>query len=178
MKRYATVFLLIVLVLALAGCRDRTDRSEGTVVLSVTDFDGLPVQVSASGGPFQIEEVELRNIPKQPSGVTSDLMSIELRGYEVVYRRRDTGTRVPPVMFQSLFSLVPINGTTTIENLPILLSDQVLNPPLSDLRDFGSDRETGSAVVLLDIRMRFFGRTLSGDDIVSDPAVFTIEVTP
>lgn len=178
MKRYTTVFFLIVLVLSLAGCRDRTDRSEGTVVLSVTDFDGLPVQVSASGGPFQIDEVELRNIAKQPSGVTSDLMSIELRGYEVVYRRRDTGTRQPPAMFQSLFSLVPVNGTTLIENLPILLSDQVLNPPLSDLRDFGIDRETNSQVVVLDVRMRFFGRTLSGDDIVSDPAVFTIEVTP
>ncbi|HVR98904.1 MAG TPA: hypothetical protein VMW27_19955 [Thermoanaerobaculia bacterium] len=178
MKRYSTVLFLFVLVFALAGCRDRTDRSEGTVLLSVTDFDGLPVQVSATDGPFSVEEIELRNIPKEPGGVTSDLMSIELRGYEIVYRRRDTGTRQPPSMFQSLFSIVPVNGTTTLENVPILLSDQVLNPPLSDLRDFGVDRETGSQVVVLDVRMRFFGRTLSGDDIASDPAVFTIEVTP
>jgi hypothetical protein len=181
MKRNACiVFLLVSLVgaLAAAGCRSRTDRSEGTVLLTVTDFDGLPVQISASDGPFDIESIEIRNVAKDPAGATSNLMDVELRSYEVRYRRRDTGTRLPPVLVQSIFSVVPVNSVITIANLPFLLSDQVLNPPLSDLRTSGIDRETGSRVVTLDVSMRFFGRTLSGDNIVSDPASFTIEVFP
>lgn len=178
MKRNAILFLCVALALAGAGCRSRTDRSEGTVLLSVSDFDGLPVQISTTAGPFSIDEVQIRNVAKDPTGTTSALMDVELRSYEVTYRRRDTGTRVPPSMVQTIFSVVPVNGTITLNNVPFMLTDQVLNPPLSDLRNFGIDRETNSQVVVLDVSMRFFGRTLSGDDIVSAPATFTIEVRP
>jgi hypothetical protein len=178
MKRNAILFLCAALALAGAGCRSRTDRSEGTVLLSVSDFDGLPVQISTTDGPFSIDQVQIRNVAKDPTGTTSALMDVELRSYEVTYRRRDTGTRVPPSMVQTIFSVVPVNGTISLDNVPFMLTDQVLNPPLSDLRNFGVDRETNSQVVVLDVSMRFFGRTLSGDDIVSAPATFTIEVTP
>jgi len=178
MKRNAILFLLIALALAGAGCRSETDRSEGTVLLTVSDFDGLPVQISTSAGPFSIDEIRLQSVAKDPSGTTSALMDIELKSYEVTYRRRDTGTRVPPSLVQGIFSVVPVNSTITLDNVPFMLTDQVLNPPLSDLRNFGVDRETNSRVVVLDVSMRFFGRTLSGDDIVSAPATFTIEVTP
>lgn len=174
------LFLLCLMALAAAtgGCRERTDQREGSVILSVSDFDGLPSTVSVTNGPFIIEEVTVRNIPKQPSGQTSDLQSIELRGYEVTYRRRDTGRRVPPPTFQRLFGLIPVGGNSAYENLPILTPDQILNPPLRDLAERGVDSETGSRIVVLDVSLRFFGRTLAGDDIVSDPATFTIQVTP
>ena len=180
-KHRAILVLLIVPVLAVASCRSRTDRSEGTVLLSVTDFDGLPFAVSASADPpFTIDSVTLRNTVKEPgSNPTSPgLQDIELRSYEVRYRRRDSGTRVPPTAVQGLFGIVEVNQTTNFQNLPFMFSDQVLSQPLRDLRDFGVDRETGTAVIVLDVSMRFFGRTLSGDDIVSDPATFTIEVRP
>ncbi|MFY9824473.1 MAG: hypothetical protein WAM82_24065 [Thermoanaerobaculia bacterium] len=163
--------------LAVAGCRARTDRSQGTVILSVSSFDGLPVSVSLSSSTsFQIDRVTLRNIAKDPNGTTGDLQTIELRNYQVTYRRRDTGTRVPPPAVQAIFGQVPINGTDDIINLPILFSDQILSEPLLDLVNFGVDRETGTAVVVLDVSMTFFGRTLSGDEIASAPATFTIEV--
>jgi hypothetical protein len=163
--------------LAVAGCRSRTDRSQGTVVLSVSDFSGLPISVKvSSAGPFQIDRVTLRNIAKDPTGTTGDLQTIELRSYEVTPRRRDTGTRVPPPAVQAIFGEVTVNGTKDILNLPILFSDQLLSEPLLDLVNFGVDRETGTAVIVLDVSMTFFGRTLSGDDIASAPATFTIEV--
>jgi hypothetical protein len=173
-----SLLLMLVLGLALPGCRERTDRSEGTVLLSVSDFDGLPVVVSATAGPFQIDEIILRNTPKDPTGVTSALQDIEIRSYEVRFSRRDTGTRVPPPFVESVFGIVPVGGTSTYENLPFMRGDQVLHPPISDLADFGKDRETGSAIIQLNVTMRFFGRTLSGDDIASAPATFTIEVVP
>lgn len=163
--------------LALAGCRSRTDRSQGTVLLSVSDFSGLPVSVSlGTTTSFQVDRVTLRNIAKDPTGSTGDLQTVELRSYQVTYRRRDTGTRVPPPAVQAIFGQVPVNGTKDILNLPILFSDQLLSQPLLDLGNFGVDRETGTAVIVLDVSMTFFGRTLSGDDVASAPATFTIEV--
>ena len=178
MKRTVSLLSLAVLVLALGSCRSRTDRSEGSVLLSVTDFDGLPLSVSTTAGPTSIGEITLQNFAKDPNGTVSDLQSIELRSYEVRFSRRDTGTRVPPPMVKSIFSLVPVNGTATITNVPFLTADQLFNPPLSDLATNGADKETGSQVIVLNVSMRFFGRTIAGDDIASDPASFTVEVVP
>jgi hypothetical protein len=167
--------------LAVASCRSRTDRSEGTVLLSVSDFDGLPFALllrngPPAGPPFSIGQITLRSTAKDPDGTTSELMDIELRSYEVRFRRRDAGTRVPPPAVQGVFGIVPVNSTTDLDNVPFLFSDQVLSQPLRDLRDFGVDQETGTAVVVLDASIRFFGRTLSGDEIATEPATFTVEV--
>jgi hypothetical protein len=178
MTRKATLCLMLVLIAALAGCRERTDRREGTVVLSITDFDGLPLVIPASTPIVQVDEIILQNFPKDPTGTTSDLQSIELRSYEVRFVRRDTGTRVPPPLVQGVFGLVPVGGTSTLNNLPVMMGDQLLNSPIRDLARTGVDAETGSSVILLDAYMRFFGRTLAGDDISSDPARFTLEIRP
>jgi hypothetical protein len=178
MKRNIFLLSLIVLALAAGGCRERTDRSEGSVLLSVSGFDGLPSGVSVSGGPFSIEEITVRNVPKDPNGITSDLQSVEIRSYEVRFTRRDTGTRVPPPAVQGVFSLVEPNGEVTFEDLPFLGSDQILSQPFRDLRDFGVDRETNTQVIVLDVSIRFFGRTLAGDDVATEPARFTIDVVP
>jgi hypothetical protein len=181
MKNHRIVLwtLIALSLVAVAGCRSRTDRSEGTVILSVTDFNGLPSVLSlGSGGPFQIDRVTLRNFAKDPLGTTGDLQTIELRSYEITYRRRDTGTRVPPPDVEGIFGTVTVNGAKDIINFPILTSNQLLSQPLKDLGQFGIDRETGTAVIVLDVTLRFFGRTLSGDDVASQPATFTLEVRP
>jgi hypothetical protein len=176
----AVLFALIALALAGTSCRSRTDRTEGTVLLSISDFDGLPFAISLNTAdpPFTIEMIVVRNVPKEPGASISDLQDVELRSYEVRFRRRDTGTRVPPPAVQGIFGIVPVNGTTTLENVPFLFSDQVLNQPLLDLRNAGVDSETGTTVIVLDVSIRFFGRTLSGDDVATEPATFTIEVRP
>ena len=177
MTRKAIALSLLVLALAAAGCSEN-DRSEGSVLLSITDFDALPVQVSASDVPPTIDGLVLRNIPKNASAESSELQSIELRSYEIRYTRRDTGRRVPPALVQNIFGVVPVNGELTIDNMPILLTNQLRNPPLSDLSDLGADTETGTAVIVLNASIRFFGRTLAGENVASQPAVFTIEVFP
>lgn len=175
MKRNLTLLSLIVLVLALGGCRERTERREGSVILVISGLSGVPASVSVTNGPFDIGVVTLNSIPKVPEAVNS-LQAVELRSYEVRFSRRDTGTRVPPPLVQSVTGLVPAGGSQTFIDLGFLFSDQTLNQPLRDLRDFGVDRETGSAVIVLDVSIRFFGRTISGDDVTTEPARFTIEV--
>ncbi len=175
------LFLLIAATLAVTSCRSRTDRSEGSVVLSVTHFNGLPVSVSAGSGSFQIGQVTLMNFFKDPSVQSPtghDLEGIELQNYEITYTRRDKGTRTPPPTVQAIFGLVPPGGTLDLFNLPYLTSDQIGNEPIADLVRLGRDSETGTSVITLDVSMRFFGRTISGDNIASEPATFTIEVTP
>lgn len=185
--RRSTVGFLCLLAVSFGvlGCSgDRLDNAEGTVVLSITDFDGLPISASvnqvAATGFVQIEELTLENFPKDPRGTTSDLQSIELDSYEVVFTRADQGTRVPPPRVRTIFGLVPVGGTLVLENLDIMGVEQALNPPLSDLlfENGGFDRETGSPLIVLEVRIRFFGRTLSGDEIASGLDSFTLEMVP
>jgi hypothetical protein len=184
MRPKTILVTVLVLVFGLAGCESRTDKSEGTVLLSVSDFDGLPSQVSvnsaAAAGAVTIGEVTIQNIPKEPGGQTSSLMNVEMSSYEVTFTRADTGTVLPAPLVRNIFGVAPVNGSETYENLPILAPDQLDSPPLSDLLfvNGGFDKETGAQLVKLNIRLRFFGRTLSGDEISSAPAAFTVDFVP
>lgn len=177
-RQFAVLPLFLLVALLVAGCRSRTERSEGSVLLSVSHFDGLPLSVSVSTTTIaQIGTLTLRNTPKIASP-TSALQDIEMRSYEVTYERLDSGRRLPPVLVEGLFGIVGVNGTSDFNNLAFMRPDQLGNPPLSDLRRTGVDSETGSRVIPLRITLRFFGRTVAGDDIASEPASFNIDVVP
>lgn len=183
MNRVTRIVALAAVALAFLGCESRTDKTDGGgVLLSVSDFDGLPLIVDASQawsvGLASIESVTIQSIVKDPFGSGSDLMNVELRSYEVRFSRADSGTRTPPSLVNSVFGTVPVGGTAELDNVPFLRIDQLNNLPLSDLLDFGYDRETGSAVIRLTVSLRFFGNTLSGDPVETAPAYFTIDVVP
>lgn len=173
---------LCVLGALLGGCESRTDKVDGGgVLLSISDFDGLPVVVSVNqaegAGLVQIDEVTIDNVVKNPVGGSSDLMNVEMESYEITFRRADTGSRLPPPLVRNIFGVVPVNGSETYENLPILTLEQLQRAPLSDLLlvNGGLDTETGADTILLNLSMRFFGRTLSGDRVDTAPARFTLE---
>jgi hypothetical protein len=186
MNRVTRFVALTAVAVAFLGCESRTDKVDGGgVLLSVSDFDGLPIIVSASqvcsaGGQclVSVDQIILQNIPKDPFGSTSDLMNVEIQSYEVVFTREDGGSRVPPPLVQSIFGVVPVGGTSTLDNYPVMRTDQFNNVPLRDLLDVGFDRETGSTVVRLRLALRFFGRTLSGKPVDSAPAYWSVEVVP
>jgi hypothetical protein len=187
MKIQRTIlFLLIAASLAVTSCRSRTDRSEGTVVLTAQNSGLLPVTVSVSSttpGDFQVPSFDLHSILKDPTSVGGtdtqpEFQTIEMKSFTVTYRRRDTGTRLPTPIVRGLSGNVTPGGTLTVQNLPFLTFDQLLSQPLKDLVQLGRDTETGTAVIVLDVTFQFFGRTISGDDIASAPTTFTIDVTP
>lgn len=182
--RTAGAVVALLSSLALLGCESRTDKVDGGgVLLSITDFDGLPAQVSMDAAGFvggvQIDSLTVQSVAVNPAAGTSALMNVEIDSYEVVYSRADTGTRLPPPLVRNLFGVIPVNGTDTIENLPILTIQQLSSPPLSDLltANGGLDLETGGRTILLNLSLRIFGRTLSGDEVDTAPARFTIEFT-
>lgn len=179
-SRIPRLGMLAVLALALLGCEARTDKTDGGgVLLSITDFDQVPVSVSVSGatdsGGVTISQLVIQSVAKDPTGATSALMDVEIQSYEVTFSRADSGTRLPPKLVRGIFGTVPVNGTTEYEDLPIVTLDQLTQPPLRDLAQRGFDGETGSELVVLNLALRFFGRTLSGDPVQTTPANLTID---
>jgi hypothetical protein len=180
----AALTLAAFALVGLLGCNARTDRTDGGgVLLSVTQMNLAPTQfiisdLQTNGNLLpSIPTVTLQNVVKDPSApVTSQLENIELRSYQVVYTRADTGTRVPPPLVEPLGGVVPVNGTFSITNLGVLRNNQFLSPPISDLVNFGVDKETNSQIIVLNLRITFFGRTLSGKEVSSAPTGFTMEV--
>ena len=186
MRSNLKYFIPIILAASLFACETRTDQADGGgVLLSVTDFDGLPIQVGVnaaalSGGFVQIEDLTLQSVVKDPTGSSSALMDVEIRSYEVTFTRADSGTRIPPTLVRGLFGTAPAGGSFNITGLPVMTIEQLANPPLSDLliQNGARDQETGSNIIIINLFLRFFGRTLSGDAVESAPAAFTIEFVP
>lgn len=186
MKMVRPILSLAVLVAVLpvaAGCRSRTDRSAGPVVLTFGNITGIPTVVSVasadSAGGVTIGTFTLLSVVKDPNATTNPAIEdVEVSSYQVTYKRRDTGTRLPPPLVAALTVEVPVNSTGVIMNLPIVRSDQLLSPPLSDLSNPGHDTETGTTIIVVDAQITFFGQTLSGDKVQSGTAVFTLEFTP
>jgi hypothetical protein len=181
-RAFIALTALIALTSLLAGCSERVDESEGGVILRVSDFDELPTRVSVntSGLLLTIGELDIENIAKDPNGNVSQLMDVEMETYEVRFTRVDGGTRVPPPLLERLFGVVPVGGSTTYENLPIMRAVQFTEPPLSDLLISGGgvDTETGEQVVELELTVRFFGETITGDEVATAPIRFDIEFVP
>jgi hypothetical protein len=179
----ATLVVLAVALTVLVGCQSRTDRTDGGgVLLSVSQLSMPPTQfiLPANATTFTlpaISAVTIQNLVKDPNpDTTSMLENVELTTYEVTYRRADTGTRVPPPLVQNFGGVVPVNGTLLINNLNVLSNNQVSSLPISDIAQFGSDRETNSTIIVLNVSIRFFGRTLSGKEVQTTPSGFTMEV--
>jgi hypothetical protein len=185
MSRLLSCCLLALTLLVGVGCESRTDRSDsGGVVLSVSDFDGLPIAVSVNNLVpaigVQVGSLTITNVPLNPSRPTSQLMNVEMKSYQATYQRLGPGTRVPPQLVRNIFGVAPVGGTITIDNLPVLGPEQLLNPPLSDLlfANGGFDKETGSELISMNVRVTFFGETLAGATVASQPIEFGIEFVP
>lgn len=179
----ASTLTLILLLTALLGCSgDRIEDSEGSVLLLVTTFNGLPAQVNvnSTGTSVVIGTLVLENQPKNSRANTSNLQDMEIQTYQVTYDRVGAGTRAPATLVRDILGFIAVDGTFTLNNLPILTFDQLENPPLSDLliENGGFDRETNSQVITLNLSLTFFGRTIAGDSIASEPVSFTVDFVP
>ncbi|MDX1500937.1 MAG: hypothetical protein R3325_01150 [Thermoanaerobaculia bacterium] len=183
MRKRARLLTLLTLVVLLGACESRTDRTDsGGVTLSISDFNGLPLRVGVNGanGLVQVDQITVDNLALDPTGAVSPLMNVEIHSYEVTYTRADRGSRVPVPLVAGLFGVAPVNGTFTVDNLPVMGADQFNQPPLSDLffQNGGFDKETGDQLVSINFRLRFFGRTISGDPVQSNFANFKVEFVP
>lgn len=181
MLKKASGLLVISFLLALAGCGGGASKVDsGGVILEVGDFtQGLPIQVSASATTLPaIPTLTIHSILRDPTGTTSSLMDVTLDTLQVTFDRADRGTRVPPAYVVRSPGFVPANGSLNILNEPVMGNSQFNAQPLLDLRTYGVDRETGGAIATLNCHLTYFGKTLSGKTVQSEPFSWTMEVLP
>ncbi len=173
--------LLVALALVALGCEERTEQTDSGGVLLEVEFTNTVLRVG-------VEETEILTIPTinvnsivaNPTAVVSSLMDIQLRSLEVTFTRADSGTRIPPPYFFNIIGTVPAGGNLTLNNFPIMSTEQTRSPPLSDLLviNGGFDRETGNTFIRLDVTFRVFGTPLTGTNVASQPRTQTIEFVP
>ena len=181
MHRLVRSALLGVLMVGMLSCDARTERTDtGGVLLTVSDYDlgNITIPVSVNGNLYvQADQVTIQSVVLNPSAATSDLMNVELKTYQVRYRRVDSGTRTPRTLVEGIFGNVPQGGTDTINDLILMGPEQLRNTPLADLLSVngGFDKETGSPIIKLELEITFFGKTLSGDDVSTNPVRFSLD---
>lgn len=175
--KYKIALLVLVAVL---GCADQEKVDTGGVALQV-EFVNSPFRVGVNDSDaVAIPQIEIQSIAVNPDATTSDLMNVALDLYEVTFTRGDTGTRVPTPFVFRLSGIVPVSGTLMLSNFPLMSSEQMRSPPLSDLlfENGGFDKETNETTITLNATFVVFGSTLAGSEVASIPRTETFEFVP
>ena len=175
------MLLLALAALFVLGCEERTEQTDSGGVLLEVEFINSPVRIGVEDSDIvQIPTININSIVANPTAATSSLMDVQLRSLDVTYSRADTGTRVPPPFFFNTIGTVPVGGTLTLSNFPIMSIEQMRSPPMSDLLivNGGFDRETGNTFIRMNVTFRVFGTTLTGTSVASQPRTETFEFVP
>lgn len=184
MKQFIRITSVALLALAALGCNASTDKNDSPVILTIEGSTTIVTPGFVSVGDAQsagwatIGSMTLKTVLKDPSGTSSALESVEMESYVVSYRRADRGTRVPSPLRETLFGSIAPGGTYTLTGFPFMRLSQLTTPPLSELASRNVDPETGSATILLEVNLQFFGHTFSGKSVASEVKTFTVEVIP
>lgn len=177
MKVATKFFLLLALSVLLAGCSDLETTDQGGVILKV-QFVNVPGSIGVNDqNQVLIPTIQIDSVVQNPTGGSSSVMDVLVDVYEVTFSRADTGTRTPPAFVYNRAATVPVGGTLTLTNFPIMGIEQMRSEPISDLlfENGGVDRETGATNIRINATFTVFGRTVSGESVASEPRTETIE---
>jgi len=166
--------MALVAALAFAsGCTNKQGETESPVFITV-DMQLQPGFINvAVAAPVQIDTISLRSALKDPTGVdTRGFADTQINSYRVTFRRTDGGTLVPPAQVFGAGIVVPVNGTASLSNFPVLYAPALQQSPFDQLLPFngGIDRETGRDEIDTAFDITFFGETVSGHRVQSDTA--------
>ena len=156
-----------------SGCTNKQAETESPVFITVS-MELQPGFINiANVAPVQIDTINLRSALKDPDAVdTRGFADTQINSYRVTFRRTDGGTLVPPAQVFGAGIVVPVNGTATLANFPILYAPALQQSPFDQLLPFngGVDRETGRDEIDTAFDITFFGETVSGHRVQSDTA--------
>jgi len=156
-----------------SGCTNKQGETESPVFITV-DMELQPGFINvANVAPVQIDTINLRSALKDPTGVdTRGFADTQINSYRVAFRRTDGGTLVPPAQVFGAGIVVPVNGTATLSNFPVLYAPALQQTPFDQLLPFngGIDRETGRDEVDTAFDITFYGTTVSGIRVESETA--------
>lgn len=185
MPRTLKLLVATVALLATFGCNSRTDKANSGGVILGLEALTWPTQVSVTeaveinGGVATVPTLLLSVTPTNPFGSTSNLMDVEILNYEVTFQRVDSGTRTPTGLVRSFPATIDVGTSSGYSEVIFAQQGQLEEVPLSELNLYngGFDRETGEDTIVLDVSMRFFGRTVAGNRVESNTITFTVNFT-
>lgn len=185
MKRTISRALPMVLVAALpfaGGCTNKQGETESPVYMTTNLVTGAAQPLTFNitpGAPLQLTSMVVESHAKNttitdPNG----FQTIELRSYVVHFTRLDGGTRVPADETFVVGGLIPLNGSITLANYPVITGAASQQSPFDQLLPFngGIDQQTGLTTIHLGITVTFYGETVAGTRVSSDPATLGIFV--
>lgn len=156
-----------------SGCTNKQGETEAPVFITV-DMEQQPGFINvADGTAVQITTINLRSALKDPTGTdTRGFADTQINSYRVTFRRTDGGTVVPPAQVFGTGVVVPVNGTATLTNFPVLYAPALQQAPFDQLFPYngGIDRETGKDEIDTAFDITFYGTTVSGHRVQSDTA--------
>jgi hypothetical protein len=173
MMKKALIAVALVALAVAPGCTNDEGETESPVVITV-DIQEQPGFVNVGDvAPVQINTILLTSALKnQNASDPVGFADAQINSYSVRFRRTDGGTRVPPVQTFGAGIRVPVNGTATLENFPVLPASAIQESPFDQLLPFngGIDRETGRDEISMTFDLTFFGQTVSGHRVQSETA--------
>jgi hypothetical protein len=175
-KTTASALTLGALLLALLpGCSTNTQGDDAAPVFLVGEFTELPLEkLLVDASPLQFKTTSLHNHLKVPGTGTTTFLDVQVDSYVVRWTRLDGGTKASASEVFGGNQIVPVDGTSTLNNYPYMSADALLRPPLDQLYPFngGIDHETGKAQIRQAGHVTWYGHTLSGQAVVSSEATF------
>jgi hypothetical protein len=158
----------------LPSCTTNTQGDDANPVFLTGEFTLAPLLKNVNDGlPLQVQTITLRNRPKVvPGPASTQFLDIQVDSYNVVWTRIDGGKTASPSQAFGGNVIVPVNGTSSLQNFPVMSADSLIRPPLDRLFPFngGIDPETGKAEIRQTATVTWYGHLLSGQPIVSTPA--------
>jgi len=185
MKRTISPALILAAVALLplaAGCTNKQGETESPVYMTTNLVTGAPQSLTfniAPDVPLQLNTMVVTSHGKSPSVTDPQgFQTIELQTYVVHYTRLDGGTKVPPDATFAVGGTIPLNGSITISNYPVMTPAAVQESPFDQLLPFngGIDSETGQPTIHLGVTVTFYGETVAGTRVKSEPATLGIFV--
>lgn len=173
MKKKAWIAAALVLMALSPACTNDEGETEAPVFLTVSiDLQPGFVDVGAPA-PVQIQTITIESHLKNPTATDPQgFADTQVNSYTVRFRRTDGGTQVPGVQTFGVGVVVPSNGSSVLNNFPILPASALQQSPFDQLLPFngGVDRETGRTEIQMTFDITFFGTTASGHRVQSETA--------
>jgi len=177
-KNILPVLALGALLLALLpGCSTNTQGDDAAPVFLSGEFTELLLEkLLIEGTPVQFKTTTLRCRLKVPGAGSLQFLDVQIDSYVVSWSRLDGGTKASAAETFAGNIIVPVGGTSTLNNYQYMTADALLRSPLDQLYPFngGIDRETGRTSIRQAGHVIWYGHTLSGQPVVSNEATFDL----
>lgn len=181
-KSRAYLLVLAAAIPFAAGCTNKEGETESPVYMTTNLVTGTAQSIEFNitpGLPLQLSSMVVTSHAKA-TNVTdpNGFQTIELQEYVVTYSRLDGGTTVPQPETFDVGGTIPLAGSITLTNYPVITGAAAQQAPFDALLPFngGVDRQTGLTSIHLGVTVTFYGETVAGTRVASDPATLDIFV--